>query len=351
MKLSGENEWIRSVLMGFLSRSSLSSSSASFSRELYWDAVLKVIQYQGLTPIVYHVLSREGRLEDIPHNQRDTIREEYLGHVAHVLLYETFLAELTAAFGTADIPFLIIKGPAMAHEFYDPAEIRFYSDIDLVIRERDYDRAREVICALGMRVEKPEREAIRRKYFNSVSFSKPGPPEIMLDLHWETLVTSWNPESFLGSPEIWDRIRWITAPGFRLPVLDPDMLVIHSCLHLSFHHQFGNLLTLCDLVLVLQKFRSQIDWDRVAERCRAMGVRKAVHWALWLAGSLFGAGIPEGVLSHFKRRGMERYFMRMEPLLFRKERLSVHTERAIKFFLIDDPGGKIRSLSAFLAQK
>ncbi len=220
MSLSREHESILQVLRSFVASAPL-DRDAAWDR-LSWGGLFDVVRYHKLIPIFYHVLSREALLEKMPVNEREALREGYLENSAHALFYEDFLRKLLLSLKTAGIAFVILKGPSIAYEFYDPVEMRPYNDIDLLVREGDYERTKSALSSLGMGVAEPEREAIRRRYFNSVVYTTGGKPGVMLDLHWETLMVSWNRRPFLSGRAVWDRIRRVNSSGLDLPVLQPE---------------------------------------------------------------------------------------------------------------------------------
>ncbi len=347
MNRSAENEFVLQVLRSFLGDSPL-----SFNRwdRLDWKGLLSLARNQNLVPIFQHVFSRQEPSINIPHPIREELQEGFFEQAARALHYEAFLKEILACFQGMEIPCILFKGPSMAFEFYPRVELRPYHDLDVLIREGDYDRTREALSGLGCRMIKPEREIIRRKYFNSVNFLKPGVQEIALDLHWETLMISWNSRPFLRGREVWENIRWFRHLDLKLPVLQPEILVPYLCLHLCFHHQFGDLLSLCDLDLVIKKFGSRLNWDEVVRWAKQTRIRKPVYFGLKLAVSLVGTKVPESVLDQLRQGRMEERLFYCENLIFRKEPLPVNKERFIKFMLIDDFEGKIKALLTFFKQ-
>jgi hypothetical protein len=351
MKCSPENETILLVLRSFLGDRPIDPDGRYPWARLSWEAVLAVAKHHGLIPIFYHTLARQGLRERIPSKVAEELQEGYLGSTAHTLFYEEFFKTLFPSFQEAGIPFVLIKGPSMAYEFYHPVEMRPYSDIDLVIQDRDYERVKSVLLKLGMEVTHPEREEIRRTYFNSVPFSKPGQETIFLDLHWETLMISWNRQPFLKGREVWEQVRWISVLDLRLPVLQPQMLIPYLCLHLALHHQFGNLLTLCDLDLAIRKYGGEVDWDRILQQAIDLKIKKPVYYSLRLVSTLLATPVPISILESLRSSRVEEAVLPFEFLIFRRRPLQVHLERLIKFMLIDDLKGKKKSLFAFYGQR
>lgn len=136
----------------------------------------------------------------------------------------------------------------------------------------------------------------------------------------------------------------------RLPVLQPYLLVLYLSLHLAFHHQFGRLMTLCDLDLVIQKFGGKFDWDEVIQVSTKMKTRKPVYYSLKLACSLLKTEVPLKVL---KTLGEWRMGERIFPIpffVFREKPLSPNVNRLVKFLVIERLREKILSLITFCKQ-
>jgi len=350
MRLSPENEFILRSLCLFLGKEDSNHQTDFPWDHLNWKRTVSVGRHQNLFPLLYHVLSQRGWLEKVPSWVREKCQEGFFDHTALNLLYDHFLKEILAILDEGMIPFIVLKGPSMAIEFYHPRELRPYTDLDLLIKREDYEKVRNILLTLEFKVSNPEGEAIRRKYFNSVSFSKIGSQEIDLDLHWETVMTSWNARPFLSDDQVWQDRRWLEFSGMRLPVLQPHMLLLYLSLHLTFHHQFGKLLTLCDLDLVVQKFGRQLNWEDVLRRSKEMKIRKSVYYSLKFSNALLKTEVPEPVLRSLEQKKFEERLLPFEYLVFREKNLPPTIERFVKFMIIDDLHGKISSLTNFYRQ-
>ena len=351
MKLSAENLFILNALKSFLSSSPMAMDAARSWQTLDWGKMMAVAEHHKLTPLLHHVLSNSALLEKIPPRVARQLRENYLAMTALGLLYEEFLGHVAQFFESNAIPFLIIKGPSMALEFYNPSPIRPYGDLDIVIRYQDYDKVKRHLGTMGFGVAQPEKEIIRRKYFNSVEFCDLKNRGIAIDLHWDTVMISWNHEPFLTSEEIWNNLRWYKTPQLKFSVLQPMHLIPYLCLHLSFHHQFGRLLTLCDLDLAVQKFAETGNWEKILALVVKSKIRKPVYYSLALCRTLLDSKIPEWVLGELRVGGLEEWAFPIEYLVFCEKPIPTNLERFIKFILIDDLAGKGYALQTFLKQR
>jgi hypothetical protein len=65
------------------------------------------------------------------------------------LVLDRATAEVVDAWRRADVPSVLLKGPAITRWLYRDAEFRGYADIDLLVPDREVGRAEEVLRTLG----------------------------------------------------------------------------------------------------------------------------------------------------------------------------------------------------------
>ena len=345
MKLSNENEFAIRILRHFLRQKPFIAPD-KFPGDINWDKLIAFATHQNILTIIYHVLSRERLLGEIPPEKRNELERDFIGKTAFILQYENLLREISDSFYKEGIPFVILKGPTIALELYEPCEVRPYGDLDLLIKSQDYDKVKDLLSKHEFRVAYPETEAYRRTYWNSVDFYFASNQNIAIDLHWDTLMTSWG-RNFFNGQEIWENTRALDCSGMRLPVLNPMILIPHLCLHLAFHHQFGKLQTLCDLDLAIQKFSKDVDWEKMLKISYEMKIWKAIIYSMRLSKILLGTEFPEAIEKILKRKTITERLFPFSYLVFRSEEISEMAGRVIRFILIDDIRGKIQSLAAF----
>lgn len=74
----------------------------------------------------------------------------------------------------------------------------------------------------------------------------------------------------------------------------PEDLLLHLCMHASYHHGFENgIMPLFDISTTIEHYDRILDWEQVLRRSKEWGVGKCVYLALSLAERIAGASIPE----------------------------------------------------------
>lgn len=234
------------------------------------------------------------------------LRERALAQHERTMLWclelELRLLEIKDWFDEAGgVEFRVLKGPAVAHLDEPDPSLRTFADLDLLIHERDMDRAIVTLTAHGVERRIPQRRpGFDRRFVKGVGMASPDGIEI--DLH---------------------RTLCIGALGFRIPLDDlfdghdhfiisgqtfAAMRVEHRALHAAYHATLGTthppLKTLRDLAGYLT--HPALTPDALVPIARRWGgetvlgeaVRavfdtlsfEAPAWREWLAGSTPDAG-------------------------------------------------------------
>jgi len=142
MKLSPENEFVINTLRHFLRPEASFLFDEKALNNLNWDKIILFTKYQNVLTIIYNVLSQQELLNKIPSKSAIEIEKDYFGKAAFSMNYERLLKEITDTLYQNDIPFIVIKGPSIALELYEPREVRPYQDLDLLIKKNDYDQVK-----------------------------------------------------------------------------------------------------------------------------------------------------------------------------------------------------------------
>jgi len=192
---------------------------------------------------------------------------------------------LLDAFGGAHIDVLAFKGAAVAHTLYAAPHLRPRTDVDLLIRRTDLDRAEQLLATAGWQhPPEPEAEvfAAQRHY---VKLRGPG-ADWLLDLHWRVA----NPRIF-GDAMSFDELssRAVALPALGRTVRAPhhvDALWL-ACIHRVAHHDDEiDLLWLWDVHLLVSRL-SVDERAAFAALARRTAMTSVCHRGIAAATDLF----------------------------------------------------------------
>ena len=251
-------------------------------------------------------LRRRGAFE-LPSELRDRLRLGYLHHRLRNEVLAENLACLDDSLKTAGVEALYLKGPWMAFQAYPDPGTRPVGDIDLCIRESQYQGALEALRVAGWRVSKalPSDSAAALAaghYHRQLRFTARGRRPV--ELHFRLL--NMGPP---GAEErwVWEGARDLDVGTLRLRVPGPEAMLLHLLLHAN-QHAFAVLRLLHDIRWSLEADLAAIDIKKFRDRVRGLGCAASCWHAFELAAELAGARRPDGVeaLRPWRLEGVRR---------------------------------------------
>ena len=197
----------------------------------------------------------------VPGDVLQRLREIYLMTGArNTLLYQE-LALVLQALQHDNIPVIVLKGGHLAALVYRHPALRPMSDIDLLVRRSDLERAAARLRDLGYSGPPAgDIPALREENQHLPMMCKA--PETGIELHWTLLA----PSRLIDIPNDgwWQRSRPATIAGVATRVLSQEDLLLHVCLHNACdrpHGPFGlGLRPLCDIAEIIRHCGEAISW-------------------------------------------------------------------------------------------
>lgn len=225
-----------------------------------WQEVLRLAEIHKLLPLIYQAAYTVPALREMP-AVRAKMRRQV---VAQTVRTSEFL-QLYGMLREAGVTPLVVKG-IVCRELYPEPDLRISSDEDILIPAEQFDRCRAVMEAYGMRTPLDE-EALAETY--EAPFRKQD-GVLYIELH----KSLFPPESDAYGD--WNRFfdgafaRARDAGAVRtLSHTDHVLyLLCHAFKHFL-HSGFG-IRQVCDIVMYLNAYGAEVDWNRVYESCCAI---------------------------------------------------------------------------------
>jgi hypothetical protein len=286
--------------------------------ECDWARLALLAAHHGLAPILYRAL-RE-RAASVPAERLERLKAQYVANVFHNQLAQTCVDEVGTAFGTEQIPVIVMKGAALVRTLYEDLGLRVLGDVDLLVDERDVERAGAQLQGMGLKLIGSDHADQRGPLCHiHLVYCRPQPRSIPVELHWRLF------EPYL--PYVFDLgvVRAQARPLSGLPpnvlVMAPEHELAHLCVHLDRHavtfrslvsrkdwcellllpQGLGRLVWLYDIALYLQRRSARIDWDSFVDTARRWAIDGRVYATLDLSRRALGVGPPPEVLRALKR--------------------------------------------------
>lgn len=254
----------------------------------------------------------------------------------HDLRMEAIFREISALFAVADIPLILLKGPHLAHAYYDHPHERPYGDLDILVRPRDFRKAASILRDNKFEyLEEEEGHIATTAQTNHWAFrSRFGQ---LIELH----------RGFAGLERHPARLEeWFSravdflygqTPAKGLAVED---LLCHLCIHIgkSFFY-FIEKKHIRDLDVIVRK--KAVDWKTFLARCKETKSKTIAYYCLNAVMLQHGTAVPEYVLLKLRPGWLRRVWLEKHldvskfPMYRQYSKGLEHARRRLTLALLD----------------
>ena len=256
-----------------------------------WEALLNMAYHHALIPQLYTIFSRHRNL--IPHNcltQTEALNEE--------IIFENIklgaeLIQLTRILEKNALPYISIKGPALAQELYQDVTKRQISDLDILVSEHDLLAIANILLERGFQSSLPLSLLSNSGFIaldNDFTFLH-HTKKIMVELHWKLFpVRHKMPLEF---ETLHQNARAVILQKHPVTILSPEDNLLYLSLHAT-KHLFEQLKWLCDIDRLVRN-STALDLERVLETADKIEVSDALLLALLMSKELYHTPLPDQI--------------------------------------------------------
>jgi len=206
------------------------------------------------------------RVAGLPSGMAEAARHRYWSNSLHGEQARRRCAVLLEAGRREGLTVFFAKGPAIVEQGYGDYGVRGFSDLDLFTASAE--QARLLVRASGAR--------------------------LLIDSEQQSIACQvWDPSRLVAKLDGWTLEIRFPAPGWHGPLFDlfpegrlpelecttsglivpqPEWHLVYLLQHLMIHHFFGRLIWLLDLAALAAGRRTGLDWERVINESKRMGL-------------------------------------------------------------------------------
>lgn len=285
-----ENRLLLACSRKSMTPAAVERARGDFALDPDWKYLVRQCQEHSVLPLFIHNLGLHFR-DLVPGPVLSSLTSAaFLCQQRNLALIRELLRILTL-FENGGIDAIPFKGPVLAVIAYGNAAFRTFADLDILVKEEDLSRARDLLIADGYHCElcfTPEEEVNYRRTECAIQFMNEGRHSVV-ELHWR--LTERYLSIQLPIEDLWRRSRSTTIWRRTIRTLAPEDLVLYLCIHGS-KHRWERLEWLCSLVDAVQSDPG-LDWTAVADRAGSWGVERMLRVAALLARDLIEASLSE----------------------------------------------------------
>jgi hypothetical protein len=249
---------------------------------LNWYVLKGIGQNHKLSGIIYHQCKNSIVQSDLPVKVKTKWRQGYLYNVYLYSKRIVSLNQIDTEFKKENIPYLILKGIEVA-AFYPVSAQRTMGDIDLLVHPEDKQRACDILCRLGFKMDVSE----------PVEW-KGAKDEIAIELH-HRLIYNYYKSVELESFQTWGDKVWehvIEQEGKIQCKLDLTYHLVYVLLHLRRHFLEAGVGFRQFMDVAVLALRPEINWQQAELWFKELGLEKFSQVCFALCKRWFCVEIP-----------------------------------------------------------
>lgn len=244
------------------------------------------------------------------------------------------LEGVAGTFNEAGIPLMVLKGAALYLTLYRRPDEREMTDLDLMVKPPDVDRAMKILESLGYhRGEASFREDFFPRYYYEVQYRVGSICPVSIDLHvrpFRVLRLS----RVVPDDAMWRRAVAVSHGNATVLVPAADDMLIHLAAHSAIHGN-DHRKWLHDIDCWIRAHRRDLDWDRFLATVESWKLTGAVRSGIDAARRLSGPACPDDVQ---RRLGALRTNWRDRLALWHAPRDRRHMTRSFVVNVLTTPG-------------
>jgi hypothetical protein len=221
----------------------------------------------------------------VPTRARNALATFHRLHCARVLGLCRELRRLAEALEQGKVPFAFFKGPVLATALHGDPSAREYTDIDVIVPERQYGAAERILSRLGYRAaqgSRPFRQTFLA-YLRQYAFVH-SDVDASIDLHWE--FSGIHVPFPLAAGEIWGELGSVSVGGHAVPTLAGANLALLLAGH-GTKEAWRSLQWICDFAMLMEA-QPDLDWAEIHRRAQRRRCGDSILLACVMVQRLLG---------------------------------------------------------------
>jgi len=264
-----------------------------------WDYLAKTIIDRGIAPLLYIKLSLLANSHLIPKPITAKLQQSYYITLSRsTILYEHFKL-LAGQFLANGIELIALKGIYLSEWLYQDIGLRQMSDIDLLVKPEDGEKALEVLAGMGYQSNGEDESDSDVKYGEVVHYTPLVLNGVAIEVHIK--LHQDNEKYRVLVAKLWENATPVTVNNIKVLTLNAYDLLIHTCIHLDKHFQQGHVQFTCfsDVTNLLEQNSDTFDWVELENTCKLYNCDKEVFKYILLVNKYMQATVPAAIISKY----------------------------------------------------
>jgi hypothetical protein len=281
-------DWVRQLMLGKPERPAELPLAV-------WKDWLKSVEQHGICSLIFSRLRIcEGGVRP-PVEIFAALRMAYFADVARIMVRRNQLDNVLKWLKTAEITPIVLKGAALGEMIYGDVFQRPTADIDILVGEADYERARMALLENGYRSKRGDR-SLQMGWSCDEEFLPPADEAerlYVVELHW-ALTSHAQLMDEIETEKLFGRSEEVSSFTRPMLVLSPVDALVFACLHLFYKHiNELRLIWLYDIHLLAERVEALGLWHETVALSQQWQARLALKNCLEMAQQWYGTTLPD----------------------------------------------------------
>ena len=257
------------------------------------------------------------------------LKSAYLQIARKNMLMTSELIRIMQLLRENSIEALAFKGPALAQMAYGDITLRQYSDLHILVDEKDAYRAGKLMSENGHTAVLPLKILSNATCLHTAKdFSLMSKGGVHTELHWRLFEKKYAISIMSCAAE--KKCQSVTINGKTLKTLQNELLLVYLCLH-GAKHAFERIEWICDIDRLVRS--TELYWDEAIAIAEQSHSKRSFYLGLSLAQSLFHTSLPQSVQSDLASETiLQLQRMTLEQMSEKKEGRSDFEKHRKTFF-------------------
>ncbi len=296
-----------------------------------WDKFINLSYSHGVFPLVYHTLKEFQ--DQISIQVLAKLKSINLDIAKQNMLMTSELIRVMKLLEENSIEALAFKGPILSHMAYRDITLRQYVDLDILIDEKDLEKASEVLIKNQFKNFYSIGLLKNKSYIDSDNdFSFFTPSNIHIELHWKLFREKIAKE--INISNILQLKQNIIINKDKITTLSNEILLVYLCIHGS-KHLWERIEWIVDIHKIIES-NIIIKWEEVLKLSKEIKSDLSLFLGLNLSKQLFNTSYPENIELYISDKKIDKLTSKALNFLNKKLILSENYKKyqEVSFFQI-----------------
>jgi hypothetical protein len=274
-------------------RTSLGAQEANLIKTLVendidWPYLIRRSLAHGVMPLLYRTLNSTCA-DAVPKVILKQLREYFYANGGRNLFLTRELLKLLHLLEANEITAIPYKGPVLAALVYGNLAFRQFGDLDILVRERDYETAQRLLVDQGFRL------TVEHEWESEFTDAT---GRVAVDLHRRIAPREF--PSPLTFEYLSKRLQPLLLAGTTVPNLSPEDTLLMLSIQIT-KDRYLKLAKICDVAELLRAHQS-LNWAQALKQAKRLGGQRLLLFALCLTNHFLGAPLPQAAARELSSR-------------------------------------------------